>query len=139
MFKTISAVDLDLWRNDVAHISGVNLYDKRVLPASSASFTPLADNSTLITWQIEKIARTFLSPVEDSWVILNSDVETLVPQHYVAIPGLYETKPFYEGTVPHPDGWDYPEIGGLKSDNDLNTIAGTRLNTNLESRKPNTI
>jgi hypothetical protein len=46
LFKIISAVDLDLWRNDVAHISGVNLYDKRVLPASSASFTPLSDNST---------------------------------------------------------------------------------------------
>ena len=101
--------------------------------------TTLADNSTLITWQIEKIARTFLSPVEDSWVILNSDVETLVPQHYVAIPGLYETKPFYEGTVPHPDGWDYPEIGGLKSDYVLITIAGTRLNTMLESGEPITV
>ena len=48
--------------------------------------TTLADNATLSTDQIEKIARTFLSPVDDAWIILNSDVNTDVSEHYIAVP-----------------------------------------------------
>ena len=36
----------------------------------------LIDNSTLADQQIEKVARTFMSPVENAWVILNSTPDT---------------------------------------------------------------
>jgi len=48
--------------------------------------TTLADNSTLSTDQIEKIARALLSPVDDAWMILDSDAFTDVSEHYIAIP-----------------------------------------------------
>jgi len=48
--------------------------------------TTLIDNSTLIDQQIEKVARTFMSPVEDAWVILNSTPDIDVAEHYVVLP-----------------------------------------------------
>ena len=52
--------------------------------------TTLADNSTLIDWQIEKIARTFMSSPDDAWVILNSSAETNVPEYYVSLPEEFQ-------------------------------------------------
>ena len=49
----------------------------------------LIDNSTLADQQIEKVARTFMSPVENAWVILNSTPDTDVSEHYVVIPVDY--------------------------------------------------
>jgi dolichyl-diphosphooligosaccharide--protein glycosyltransferase len=46
----------------------------------------LADNSTLSTGQIEKIARTLLSPTDNAWVILTSDPLTDVSDYYIATP-----------------------------------------------------
>ena len=46
----------------------------------------LADNSTLLDWQIRKIAVTFMSTPEDAWRILTSDVETDVSSYYVTLP-----------------------------------------------------
>ena len=53
----------------------------------------LADNSTLSTSQIEKIARTLLTPIDDAWVILNSGAFTDVSEHYVAVPKTLEIPP----------------------------------------------
>ena len=46
----------------------------------------LADNSTLVDWQIRKLASMFLSTSEDAWQILVSDTETNVGSHYVTLP-----------------------------------------------------
>ena len=48
----------------------------------------LADNATLVDWQIEKIARTFISSPEDAWVILDSDYKTNVVEHFVNQPTI---------------------------------------------------
>jgi len=46
----------------------------------------LADNSTLLDWQIRKIAAMYMSTPEDAWQILTSDVETNVGSYYVTLP-----------------------------------------------------
>ena len=46
----------------------------------------LADNATLIDWQIRKIASTFLSTPDHAWQILTSDTRTDVSSHYVSLP-----------------------------------------------------
>ena len=46
----------------------------------------LADNATLIDWQIRKIAATFLSPPDNAWIILTSDTKTDVSSYYVNLP-----------------------------------------------------
>ena len=46
----------------------------------------LADNSTLLDWQIRKIAATFMSTPDHAWQILTSDAETDVSSHYVTFP-----------------------------------------------------
>jgi len=46
----------------------------------------LADNSTLLDWQIRKIAATYMSTPEDAWQILTSDVDTDVSSYYVTLP-----------------------------------------------------
>jgi len=46
----------------------------------------LADNSTLLDWQIRKIAATYMSTPEDAWQILTSDVDTDVSSYYVTVP-----------------------------------------------------
>jgi len=46
----------------------------------------LADNSTLLDWQIRKIAATYMSTPEDAWRILMSDVDTNVSSYYVTLP-----------------------------------------------------
>jgi len=46
----------------------------------------LADNSTLLDWQIRKIAVTYMSTPEDAWRILTSDTKTDVRSYYVTLP-----------------------------------------------------
>ena len=46
----------------------------------------LADNSTLLDWQIRKIAATYMSTPEDAWQILTSDTDTDVSSYYVTLP-----------------------------------------------------
>jgi len=99
--------------------------------------TTLADGATLIDWQIEKIARTFMSPSDDAWVILNTDARTNVLEHYVMVPEKYkdgvehlpqeflETNPQkanYGETVKQ----TFVEITGLESDYILIYLAAER-------------
>ena len=46
----------------------------------------LADNATLIDWQIRKIAAMFMSTPHNAWHILTSDAETDVGEYYVSFP-----------------------------------------------------
>jgi dolichyl-diphosphooligosaccharide--protein glycosyltransferase len=46
----------------------------------------LADNSTLLDWQIRKIAVMYMSTPENAWQILMSDTETDVSSYYVTLP-----------------------------------------------------
>jgi dolichyl-diphosphooligosaccharide--protein glycosyltransferase len=46
----------------------------------------LADNATLLDWQIRKIATTLLSTPDNAWVILSSDTETNASSYYVTLP-----------------------------------------------------
>ena len=51
----------------------------------------LADNSTLLDWQIKKIALTFFSTPDNAWKILTSDVKTYVGDNFVTFPQSYVT------------------------------------------------
>ena len=46
----------------------------------------LADNATLIDWQIRKLASMFLGTPDNSWKILTSDTKTDVSSYYVSLP-----------------------------------------------------
>jgi len=46
----------------------------------------LADNATLIDWQIRKIASTYFSTPDNAWQILTSDARTDVSSYYVSLP-----------------------------------------------------
>jgi len=46
----------------------------------------LADNATLIDWQIRKIAAMYMSTPDHAWQILTSDTETNVAPYYVTLP-----------------------------------------------------
>ena len=46
----------------------------------------LADNATLLDWQVRKIASTLLSTPDNAWQILTTDTETDVSLHYVSLP-----------------------------------------------------
>ena len=54
----------------------------------------LADNATLIDWQIRKIASTFFSTPDNAWLILTNDAETDVSSHYVTLPSKMEMPSF---------------------------------------------
>ena len=45
----------------------------------------LADNSTLLDWQIGKIARVFMSNPDDAWKILVSDSRTNVAPFFITL------------------------------------------------------
>jgi len=57
----------------------------------------LADNATLIDWQIRKIAAMYMSTPENAWRILTSDAETNVSSYYVTLPPHDYKRP--DGTV----------------------------------------
>jgi len=46
----------------------------------------LADNSTLLDWQIRKLAAIYMSTPDHAWQILMSDTETDVSSYYVTLP-----------------------------------------------------
>ena len=46
----------------------------------------LADNSTLLDWQIRKIGATYMSTPENAWRILTADAETDASSYYVTLP-----------------------------------------------------
>jgi len=46
----------------------------------------LADNSTVLDWQIRKIAATYMSTPEDAWKILTTDAETYAGEYYPEFP-----------------------------------------------------
>ncbi len=46
----------------------------------------LADNATLIDWQISKIARMYMSTPENAWQILTSDIQTDNSLNFVSLP-----------------------------------------------------
>ena len=46
----------------------------------------LADNSTVLDWQIRKIAAMYMSTPENAWQILSSDTETDLSSYYVTLP-----------------------------------------------------
>ena len=46
----------------------------------------LADNSTLLDWQIRKIALTLLSTPDDAWKILSADIKTDRSTNFVSFP-----------------------------------------------------
>ena len=46
----------------------------------------LADNATLIDWQIRKLASMYMSTPDNAWKILTSDAETDVSSYYVTFP-----------------------------------------------------
>jgi len=46
----------------------------------------LADNATLMDWQIRKIASTWFSTPDNAWRILTADAETDVSSYYVSLP-----------------------------------------------------
>ena len=48
--------------------------------------TTLVDNATFGTAQIEKIARTLMSPPNDAWAIIHSDTDIDVSQHFAILP-----------------------------------------------------
>ncbi len=81
--------------------------------------TTLADNSTISTDQIEKIARTFLTPVYNAWVILDSNANTDISEHYLVIP---------KNPAPISPNHINP-TSGLDADYILIHIAGTRYET----------
>ena len=99
--------------------------------------TTLADGATLIDWQIEKIARVFMSPSDDAWVILNTDNLTNVSEHYVVVPEKYKDgvehlpQEFLE-TDPQKANYGemvkqtFVEITGLESDYILIYLAAER-------------
>jgi|TARA_B100001750_G_scaffold175136_1_gene143319 dolichyl-diphosphooligosaccharide--protein glycosyltransferase len=58
--------------------------------------TTLADNATLIDWQIKKIAATYFSTPDNAWRILTSDTETDVSSYFVTLP-LDVTDPYGHG------------------------------------------
>jgi dolichyl-diphosphooligosaccharide--protein glycosyltransferase len=90
--------------------------------------TTLADNSTLNTTQIEKIARTFLSTVDDAWVILDSSAATDVSEHYVVIP---KVDPWEQHLSPaeYLATKKINSVTGLDADYILIFIAGIRYET----------
>ena len=54
----------------------------------------LADNATLIDWQIRKSASMFMSTPDNAWQILMSDTEINVSSYYVSLPDdiMYPTR-----------------------------------------------
>ena len=86
--------------------------------------TTLIDNSTLADQQIEKVARTFMSPVENAWVILNSTPGTDVRYEYIVLPA-----DFAEHNVINPVTGVGDETSALYADYVLINLAGKRYET----------
>ena len=58
--------------------------------SSIAERATLADNSTLIDWQIRKLAAMYMSTPDHAWQILMNDTETDVSSYYITLPYAYD-------------------------------------------------
>ena len=87
----------------------------------------LADNATLVDWQIRKIASTFLSTPDDAWQILSNDVSTDVGSHYVTVPT--------DVTKPTRQGGEQYDITQLKMDNFKIWINNSTAQNNIDPEK----
>ena len=132
-------IDAGLWLQNNTPIDSVILawWDWGYYIQTLGERTSLADGSTLIQWQIEKIARTLMSPSDDAWVILNTDHLTNVSEHYVVVPEEYKDGVEHlpqEFLEPNPEKANYGEIvketfvdiTGLESDYILIYLAAQR-------------
>jgi dolichyl-diphosphooligosaccharide--protein glycosyltransferase len=86
----------------------------------------LADNSTLLDWQIRKLAAMYMSTPDQAWQILTSDVETDVRSHYVSLPTdiTQETGgdgPFASGGVYTEEQSKFDQFKQWKEDSDMGT------------------
>ena len=54
----------------------------------------LADNATILDWQIRKLGVMYMSTPDNAWQILNNDAETNVSSYYATLPAnvLYPTR-----------------------------------------------
>ena len=73
--------------------------------------TTLIDNATLIDWQIQKVAFSFLTSPENSWNILNSDYNTNVSESFSADFLQYLGDP-----KPNPVDGSNPVVNGMDAD-----------------------
>ena len=84
----------------------------------------LADNSTLIDWQIEKIASMLFSTPEDAWMILTSNAETDVSQYYGgtiledAIEVKTQSFKNWENSLDEDGKWEFCGVGSIKTSAD---------------------
>jgi dolichyl-diphosphooligosaccharide--protein glycosyltransferase len=59
----------------------------------------LADNATLLDWQIRKLAAMYMSTPDQAWQILTSDVGTDVSSYYVTLPINIDQETRHSGDV----------------------------------------
>ena len=75
----------------------------------------LADNATLLDWQIRKLAAMYMSTPEDAWHILVSDTKTDVRSHYVTLPGDIRNPTQQDAKASGIYNKKHTEIEGFKS------------------------
>ena len=75
----------------------------------------LADNATLLDWQIRKLAAMYMSTPEDAWHILVSDTKTDVRSHYVTLPGDIRNPTQQDAKASGVYNKKHTEIEGFKS------------------------
>ena len=93
----------------------------------------LADNSTVLDWQIRKLASTYMSTPDNAWKILTSDAETDVGSYYVTLPAdvTHPTRPpddtFYEEKLKKLDSFENwkenPDVRGPDQQYDADKAA----------------
>ena len=74
----------------------------------------LADNSTLLDWQIRKLATMYMSTPDNAWKILTSDTETDVSSFYVTLPSNLAQETRHEG-----GDWECIEVSIVDCVSDL--------------------
>jgi dolichyl-diphosphooligosaccharide--protein glycosyltransferase len=75
--------------------------------------TTLVDNATFGTAQIQKVAKTFLSPVNDAWVILDSSTDTDISEHLVSLPDDMDRILYEYNTEIFTDPEECLEVSGI--------------------------
>jgi dolichyl-diphosphooligosaccharide--protein glycosyltransferase len=82
----------------------------------------LADNATLIDWQIRKIASTLFSTPDNAWRILTSDTETDASSYYVTLPSGKASKTWYGDYVSDINQQKFTSFKSWKDDSSLEKI-----------------
>ena len=93
----------------------------------------LADNATILDWQIRKIGAMYMSTPDNAWQILTSDAETDVGSYYVTLPAdvTHPTRPpndtFYEEKLKRLDSFENwkenPDVRGPDQQYDADKAA----------------